>query len=146
MDNNKNIEKNIAAAMTAAAIQTDGKAFYSAITLAYLGDCVYELYVRTHLMSDGNHKVNDLHKTATKFVRASAQAEFYHRIEGLLTEEEDAAFKRGRNAKSHPPKNANVIEYKIATGVETLIGHLCIKGDFERISQLMAYLFEKDKR
>ena len=78
---------------------------------------------------------------ATKFVCASAQAEFYHRIEGILTEEELSAFKRGRNAKSHPPKNADVIDYKIATGVEALIGYLYIKGDTKRISELMAHLF-----
>ena len=114
---------------------------YSALTLAYLGDCVYEMYVRSHLVSDGNHKVNDLHKAATKFVRASAQANFYHRIETLLTEEESAAFHRGRNTKSHPPKNADVLDYKVATGVETLLGHLYIKGDFKRISELMDKLF-----
>lgn len=114
---------------------------YSALTLAYLGDCVYELYVRTYLTSDGNHKVNDLHKAATKFVCAKAQAEFYRKIEGMLTEEEAAAFHRGRNTKSHPPKNADMIDYKIATGLETLLGHLYIKGDFERISVLMDKLF-----
>ena len=77
---------------------------YSALTLAYLGDAVYEIYVRSHLTEDGNHKVNDLHKTATKYVCARAQAEFYHRIEDILTDDEKSAFKRGRNAKSHPPK------------------------------------------
>ena len=112
-----------------------------ALTLAYLGDCVYELYVRTHLSGEVNRKINELHKTATKFVCAGAQAEFYHRIQGILTEEEQAAFRRGRNAKSHPPKNADVIDYKLATGVEALIGHLYLKGDIERISQLMELLF-----
>lgn len=114
---------------------------YSALTLAYLGDSVYEMYVRSHLTADGNHKVNDLHKTATKFVCAGAQAEFYHKIEGILTEEETAAFKRGRNAKSRPPKNADFMDYKIATGVEALIGYLYVKGETERISELMAHLF-----
>ncbi len=138
MDNNTNIEKNIKQTLTS----VDSKTFYSALTLAYLGDCVYELYVRSHLTADGNHKVNDLHKAATKFVCASAQAAFYHKIEGMLTEEEDAAFRRGRNAKSHPPKNANMSDYKIATGVETLLGSLYINGETERISELMTYLFE----
>ncbi len=114
---------------------------YSALTLAYLGDCVYELYIRTHLTADGNHKVNDLHRAATRLVCAKAQAGFYRKIEDMLTEEEQAAFHRGRNTKSHPPKNADMIDYKIATGVETLLGHLYIKGDFERISALMDRLF-----
>ncbi len=114
---------------------------YSALTLAYLGDCVYELYVRSHIVKDGNAKVNDLHRLATSYVRANAQAEFYHKIKSILTEEEDAAFRRGRNAKSQPPKNADMMDYKIATGVETLIGHLYVKGETERISELITYLF-----
>lgn len=115
---------------------------YSALTLAYLGDCVYEMYVRSHLTKDGNHKVNELHKAATKFVCARAQAEFYHKIEDILTQDEDAAFKRGRNTKSHPPKNADMSDYKIATGIETLLGYLYILGRVERISEIMNYLFE----
>lgn len=114
---------------------------YSALTLAYLGDCVYELYVRTHVVEGGNKKVNELHKTSTTFVCAKAQAEFYHKIKDILTEEEDGAFRRGRNTKSHPPKNADMMDYKIATGVETLFGHLYVKGDTDRISQLITYLF-----
>lgn len=135
---NKN---NINETLNAALPQGGEPNTYSALTLAYLGDCVYELYVRTYLTSDGNHKVCDLHKAATKYVRASAQAAFYHKIEELLTEEELSAFRRGRNAKSHPPKNADIIEYKIATGVETLLGHLYIKHNFDRISELMDKLF-----
>lgn len=115
---------------------------YSALTLAYLGDCVYELYVRSHLTDDANHKVNDLHKAATKFVCARAQADFYHKVKDLLNEEETAAFRRGRNAKSHPPKNADVLDYKVATGVEALLGHLYVKGEVARISELMKHLFE----
>ncbi len=114
---------------------------YSALTLAYLGDCVYEMYVRSHLVRDANHKVSDLHKSATRYVRASAQAEFYHRIKEYLTEEEVSAFHRGRNAKSHPTKSADVMDYKLATGVEALLGHLYVKGDNARISELMSYLF-----
>lgn len=115
---------------------------YSALTLAYLGDCVYELYVRSHLTADGNHKVCDLHKAATKYVRASAQAEFYRKIRGILSEDEEAAFRRGRNTKSHPPKNAEVSDYRIATGVEALLGHLYVTGQTERISELMSELFK----
>ncbi len=133
---------NQEAVITEAKPQSKNPNQYSALTLAYLGDCVYEMYVRRHLVADGNHKVNDLHRAATKYVCASAQAEFYHKIEGFLTEEEGGAFHRGRNAKSHPPKNADVIDYKLATGVETLLGHLYIKGDVARISELMMHLFK----
>ncbi len=114
---------------------------YSALSLAYLGDGVYEMYVRSFLLSKTDQKVNDLHKQATKFVCASAQAEFYHRIEGMLTEEEVAVFHRGRNTKSHPPKNAHVSDYRIATGVEALIGYLYLQNRGERISELMKNLF-----
>ena len=114
---------------------------YSALSLAYIGDCVYEMYVRSYLLGKGNRRVNDLHRMATQYVRAKAQAEFYHKIEDILTENEKAVFHRGRNTKSHPPKNADVIEYKIATGVEALIGYLYIEGKSDRISELMSHLF-----
>ena len=114
---------------------------YSALTLAYLGDCVYELYVRTHLLGSRNQRVNGLHKAAIQFVCAKAQAEFYHKIQDILTPEEQAAFKRGRNTNSHPPKNADMNDYRIATGVEALLGHLYVQGRMERIGELMAHLF-----
>ena len=114
---------------------------YSALSLAYLGDSIYEIYVRSFLLSESDSKVNDLHKKATKFVCASAQAEFYRRIEGMLTEEEIAVFHRGRNTKSHPPKNAQMSDYRTATGVETLLGYLYLQNRSERISELMQKLF-----
>ena len=83
---------------------------YSPLTLAYLGDCVYELYVRSHLLQKGNAPINVLHKRATKFVKASAQAEFFCKIEDKLTEKEKDIYRRGRNAKSRPPKNADMID------------------------------------
>ena len=114
---------------------------YGALSLAYIGDCIYEIYVRSYLINRADQKVNALHKQATKYVCAKAQAEFYHKIEHVLTDDEKSAFKRGRNAKSHPPKNADMIDYKIATGVETMLGHLYIEGKCDRISELMGYLF-----
>lgn len=114
---------------------------YSALTLAYVGDCVYELFVRTHLIQAANHNVNKLHKTATKYVCCKAQAEFYRRIEKMLTEEEEAVFKRGRNTKSHVPKNSEMKDYRIATGVEALVGYLYIKGEQERLCNLMRNIF-----
>lgn len=116
---------------------------YGALTLAYLGDCVYEMQVRSFLLSQGDHKVKDLHKKATRMVCAKAQAEFYRRIEPLLSEEEQAAFHRGRNTKSQVPKNAQLSDYRTATGVETLLGHLYMEGKTERIDFLMQYLFSE---
>ena len=81
-----------------------------------------------------------LHKSATNYVKASAQAEYFRRIEGILTDEETAVFKRGRNTNSHPPKNADMVDYKIATGVEALIGYTYLKGDKNRLMDLLGYI------
>lgn len=115
---------------------------YSPLTLAYVGDCVYELYVRTYLIKDANHNANSLHKAATKYVCCKAQAQFYKKIESLLSENEISVFKRGRNTKSHVPKNANVGDYRIATGVEALMGYLYLSGEKQRICDLMKHIFE----
>lgn len=116
---------------------------YSALTLAYIGDCVFELYVRTYLIKDKDYPVKVLHKNATKYVKASAQAVYFRKIEGILTEEELAVFKRGRNADSRPPKNADMIDYKIATGVEALIGYTYLKGDTDRLMHLLSFVREE---
>ncbi len=115
---------------------------YSALTLAYIGDCVYELYVRTYLIKDANHNVNDLHKAATKFVCCKAQSELYYKIESLLTDKEAYVFKRGRNTKSHVPKNADMKDYRNATGVEALIGYLYLSRDYDRITELLRHIFD----
>lgn len=114
---------------------------YSALTLAYIGDCVYELYVRGYLIQKSDQKVNLLHKTSTRFVCAKAQAELYHKIKDMLSEDETAVFHRGRNTKSHVPKNAVVSDYRIATGIEALFGYLYITGKKNRISELLQQLF-----
>lgn len=116
---------------------------YSPLVLAYLGDCVYELFVRTHLIADANLPVKRLHRSACELVKAHSQAELYHRICDMLTEEEDAIYRRGRNTDSRPPKNADMQDYKSATGVETLIGYLYLKGKHERIIELLTKLLEK---
>lgn len=113
---------------------------YSSLVLAYIGDCVYELFVRTYLIRDNNLPVKKLHRDAISLVNASAQARLYHKIEDILTEEEMSVYKRGRNTNSHPPKNADLQEYKSATGVEALIGYLYLKGDSDRILELLGYL------
>lgn len=112
---------------------------YSPLTLAYIGDCVYEMYIRTYLIKDSNHNVNKLHKTATKYVCCKHQAEVYYKIKDMLTDEECAVFKRGRNTKSTVPKNSEMKDYRIATGIEALMGYLYIKNRPDRICELMKY-------
>ncbi|MBE7032217.1 MAG: ribonuclease III [Ruminococcaceae bacterium] len=116
---------------------------YSPLALAYLGDCVYELFVRTYLLRDANFPVKMLHKSAVKLVNAKAQSDLYQKIKDILTEEENAVYKRGRNTNSHPPKNQDMVDYKSATGVEALIGYLYLKGESDRILELLRYLVEK---
>lgn len=113
---------------------------YSPLTLAYIGDCVYELYVRTYLIKDHNLPVKQLHRRATEYVKASAQSDLYQKIAEKLTEEETAVYKRGRNTDSRPPKNAVLRDYKSATGIEALIGWLYLRGDGERIYELLSEL------
>ncbi len=111
---------------------------YSPLALAYIGDGVYEMFVRTYVMNKGNAPVNKMHKASRELVRASAQAKIYYLIEEALTEGEMAVLRRGRNAKSiSVPKNGDVTEYRHATGLEALIGYLYIDGQIERIKELI---------
>ncbi len=115
---------------------------YSALTLAYVGDAVYELFVRTYLLKDANFPVQKLHKTAIKMVNAKAQSDLFQKVKDILTEEEAAVYKRGRNTNSRPPKNADMVDYKSATGIEALIGYLYLKGDSERILEILRSLID----
>lgn len=108
------------------------------LVLAFIGDAIYEVFIRTQLV-DKNRSlpVHKLHVKAISFVKAHAQSEFMKIIESQLTEEENNIFKRGRNAKSGTiPKNADVQEYKIATGFEALMGFLYITEQTERLNYL----------
>ncbi|MEE1072346.1 MAG: ribonuclease III domain-containing protein [Cellulosilyticum sp.] len=117
---------------------------YSPLALAYIGDGVYEIFVRTYVVNRGNMPVNKMHKASRELVRASSQAKIYFLIEDMLTEAEDAVLRRGRNAKSVSiPKNGNVNEYRHATGLEALIGYLYIEGKVERIKELIDAGLEK---
>ena len=111
----------------------------SPLVLAYLGDTVYESYIREHLIRKNiKRKVNNLHKLAIQYSKAKAQATIIHEIENELTEEEMKIFKRGRNQKSHTaPKNADIIDYKYATGFEALIGYLYLSEDKERLEYIV---------
>ncbi len=114
----------------------------SPLQLAYIGDAVYELLVRTYLLNK-RLPVNKLHNVAIKYVKAKAQAEIVHLLENILTDEEQRIVKKGRNAKSNTmPKNATVIDYKYATGFEALIGYLYLKGHDARIQELFERIEE----
>ena len=111
---------------------------YSPLTLAYIGDGVYELVIRTILVKKGNCPVNHLHKKASSLVKAGAQSKMMELLEPDLTEEELAVYKRGRNA--HSPtmaKHATMADYRRATGFEALMGYLYLKEDYSRIVELV---------
>lgn len=111
---------------------------YSPLTLAYIGDGVYELIVRTILVKKGNRPVNQLHRQASSLVKAAAQSAMMEKLEPLLTEEERSVYRRGRNA--HSPtmaKHASMGDYRRATGFEALMGYLYLKEDFLRITELV---------
>ena len=117
--------------------------------LAYLGDCVIELCVREYLVESGLSTSRNLNKEALNYVRASAQAEAMKNLFPLLTEKEEAFFKRGRNiGHTNVPKNATVSDYRTATGMEVLFGYLHVSHQKERIDELFraAYLNGSDKQ
>ena len=109
----------------------------SPLTLAFIGDTVFDLLVREDLICTANRSANDLHNLAVRKVKASAQAEFIEKLLPELTEKEVAVFKRGRNAKvGHLPKNASQSDYHAATGFEALIGYLYLSDEIARITEL----------
>ena len=111
----------------------------SPLNLAFIGDCIYEILVREALVCEANRPVNEPHRESVKYVSAKAQTEAYAKIKDMLTEEETAQFKRGRNAKvGHSPKSATDAEYHTATGIEALFGYLYLSGKTERIKRLFA--------
>ena len=108
------------------------------LTWAYIGDCVYELYVRTKLVNETNLKPHALHIEAIKHVKAKAQAETLKNIYEELTEQEKDIVRRGRNAENHHlPKNANVQEYMYATAFEALIGYLYLTKQNTRLKEIL---------
>lgn len=115
----------------------------SPLNLAFIGDCVYEMLVRETLVCNANRPVNDLHHESVKYVSAKAQTEAFSKIKDVLTEDELAQFKRGRNAKvGHSPKSATDAEYHTATGVESLFGYLYLNENIERIKELFKMINE----
>jgi ribonuclease-3 family protein len=117
---------------------------YSPLALAYIGDAVYELIVRTKVMNHGSTQVNNMHKKSSRLVNAGTQAEIVRVLLEELTEEETAVYKRGRNAKSvSSAKHATMIDYRTATGFEALCGYLYLTGSLERLITLISHGFEK---
>ena len=111
---------------------------YSPLTLAYIGDSIYDLVIKTLVISRGNRPVNQLHRMTSSLVQASAQSRMMRTLQGLLTEEEHAVYKRGRNAKSvSPAKNQSVTDYRRATGFEALMGYLYLTDQMERMVELI---------
>ena len=111
---------------------------YSPLTLAYIGDAIFDLIIRTAIVSNGNTNANNLHKSASSIVKAGTQSEMIEKMIPHLTEEEAGVYKRGRNAKSHTAaKNASIGDYRRATGLEALIGYLYLQDKMDRIMELV---------
>lgn len=123
----------------------------NSLALAYMGDAVFETYVRYHLLQNGKVKPNHLHREATKYVSAKAQSQVIHQmLQGeMLNEEEVAVVKRGRNAKSGTvPKNTDVQTYHYSTAFEALLGYLFLSKEEERLEEIITaafHLVEKKK-
>ncbi len=117
---------------------------YSAVILAYIGDAVFELIVREHTIASGPRKIKDIHHDTVDMVKAKNQAQAIRRLYEELSEEEKDIARRGRNAKSSPPKHADVIEYRMSTGFEALLGYLYLKGDQERLLYLTGKVLEEN--
>ena len=111
---------------------------YSPLTLAYIGDCVYDLVIKSLVINAGNKQVNKLHQETSSLVQASTQSLMMRTMQEHLTEEEHAVYKRGRNAKSvSPAKNQSITDYRRATGFEALLGYLYLKKDYKRLLDLV---------
>ncbi len=117
---------------------------YSPLTLAYIGDAIYDLVIRTVVVERANRAANELHKRTVKYVQAGVQAAMIEALSEELTEDEVAVYKRGRNAKSHTSaKNASIQDYRKATGFEALMGFLYLTGQTDRMLYLIRMGIEK---
>lgn len=111
---------------------------YSPLVLAFIGDCVYDLVIKSMIISRGNKQVHKLHEETSRFVQASTQSLMMRTMQQHLTKEEHAIYRRGRNAKSvSPAKNQSITDYRRATGFEALLGYLYLKKDYERLMALV---------
>lgn len=110
----------------------------SPLVLAYIGDSIFDLVVKTMIVTNGNTQVNKMNKTASNIVKAQSQSKIIGYLEDKLTEEEESIYKRGRNAKSYTSaKNASISDYRRATGFEALMGYLYMSGEYKRMCELI---------
>ncbi len=112
----------------------------SSLALAYLGDAVLEIYIREYVIRIGKTKIDQLHRSAVRFVNAKAQSKIYDSIQDQLNDDEMVVLRKGRNAKKNIPKNVEMVDYRKSTGVEALLGYLFLKGDKDRINELVSYI------
>lgn len=111
---------------------------YSPLALAYIGDSIYDLIIKTLVLNEGNRQVQKLHARTSSYVQAKTQSRMMRAMQEHLTEEEHGIYKRGRNAKNvTPAKNQSVTDYRRATGFEALLGHLYLKKDWKRLLELV---------
>ncbi|GCF94202.1 mini-ribonuclease 3 [Enterococcus florum] len=118
----------------------------SGLTLAYVGDAIYETYIRDFLVRSGQTRPNKLHHMATRYVSAKAQADLIRQMEAeeLLTEEEMAIYRRGRNAKSYTSaKNTDIMTYRMSTGFEAVMGYLHLLEEKDRVEELITWCIKK---
>ncbi len=118
----------------------------SSLSLAFVGDSVYDLLVREYLLTFGKRHVGELNKDKVSMVCCKAQTGAFAKIEPLLSEDEEAVFKRGRNVQVHSvPKNSTLKDYHTATGFEALFGYLYLQGRVERIRELFEIIVSEDE-
>lgn len=111
---------------------------YSPLVLAYIGDCVFDLIIKSMVINGGNKQVHKLHEKTSSYVQASSQSKMMRAMQPCLNEEEHAVYRRGRNAKSvSPAKNQSITDYRRATGFEALIGYLYLKKEYGRMMELV---------
>ncbi len=115
------------------------------LVLAYVGDAIYEAFIRTMLVTGKKANVHVLHKSSVQYVKAKAQADIIHRIHDRLTQDEQDIVRRGRNAKSATvPKNADVSDYRYSTGFEALVGFLYLTNNIARLKEILNYCIETE--
>ncbi|MBR5291509.1 MAG: ribonuclease III [Clostridia bacterium] len=144
--NNEVLKENIIAKVShALGCELKEPRLMSPLVLAYIGDTVYDLYVRTQLLLTCDATAHGLHVMATKRVCAKAQAEAVQRILPTLSDDEQYIFRRGRNSHMGTvPKHAQMSDYRAATGLEALLGYLYLKGEDDRLNELMGQMFAPD--
>ena len=116
---------------------------FSAAVLAYIGDAVFELMVRTHSVTGNKRKIKDIHLETVSLVKAASQAQVVRRIYSELDESEQEIVRRGRNVKNTPPKNVEPGDYHMSTGFEALLGYLYLKGDHKRLGYFLEKALEE---